>query len=265
MSAVAATVAQAETAGPLWIVGAGGTPLAEGKTRAVRSINVSKTFILKAEKLANIVCTTAENEGFLLGGKPGTDYTKVIFKGCAVEGHTGCTAKGLKPLAATNSGEVIVDALTILAYPDGQQAGTGSALDLFASEGEAAKPNLFVQFKLEGTLAECGVLRNQEVAVEATGTEIEIKSEKRKCGQVAQVGEINATKEFRLSKAGEVAEKGALNFVEKLNEKEVEYWNKSTEKFELIKCGLSTAGNPSEEIGLSEIKTNPAEPFGWNV
>jgi hypothetical protein len=255
ISTLAASAAQAFE-GPLWIVGAGGTSLASGQTRAIRSKNISKTFRLVGA--INIVCNKVESAGFLLGGHPGTDYSEIKFKECFREGHEKCTATGVRPLKAANKGEIIVDTLTVLTYGDPE---TKSALDAFAAEGEPGSPNLFVVFKLEGGTTECGVFNNVEVKVEAIGTEIEIKSEKRKCGQLAQVGEINATKEFRLSKSGETAEKGALNFPEKLTSA----YLPEGSVLRLIKCELEADTAPAEELGLAEVKTEPAEPFGWDT
>jgi hypothetical protein len=249
-SALATTAAQAT--GPLWIVGSGGTSLAAGATRATTSINIG-VFKLKGE--VSVECTTVKSTGFLLGGNPGTDYSKITFTGCHLEGKTACTAKSVKPLAASNAGEIIVDALTILAFPVGS---TTSALDAFAADGETGNPNLFVEFKLEGGIANCGALNNSEVKVEAKGTAIKIKGEERNCGVLAEVGKVSATETFELTASGGLAAAGALNFP-----------TPALKKAELagaaIECKLEVLNKPAEEVGLSKVTTSPEEVYGWDA
>lgn len=251
-SAVAVAAASA-TGGPLWIVGSGGTSLASGETRTANTVNVG-SFELKGA--ANVVCTSVTSTGKLIGGVPGTDEAKIIFSGCALAGHSGCTAKGVKPLAATNAGEVIVDVLTVLAFPEGVRS---SALDAYAAQGETGNPNLFVQFKLEGTLAECGALRNQEVKVEAKGTSIKINGVERNCGVLSQIG--TGTSGFSLSTSGALALTGLQNFPSPALTK-AELWNGAA--FEKIECKLEALNKPAEEVGLSKTELSPSEVFGWS-
>ncbi len=235
ISALAASAAQA-AGGPLWIVGAGGTPLAAGETRAITSKSEGGPLKL-VSKVSTIECAEAENTGVLLGGNPGTGYTSITFKKCKVEGKPNCIATGVKPLKAAGAGEIVVDALGVLTYPDAQQEGE-SALFAFAPEGEAANPNLFVAFKLEGGVANCGTLNGIEVKVEATGTEIEVKTEKRKCGQLAEVGHEVAGS-FVLSTPGLVSEIGLLR-LPSTPITEAEWWNGS--EFKLIKMQTRSRG-----------------------
>jgi hypothetical protein len=261
MSVIAASAAQAE-GGPLWIVGSGGKSLASGETRTITSVNVSTLFKLKGALV--VECPEVTNKGVLLGGNPGTDYTEITFKGCHLEKFTvaECGAKGLKPVKATNAGEVIVDSLTILAYPDKEQEGTKSALDAFAPEGESGHENLFVEFELSGTNCPA-TFKNAKVRVEAIGTTIKIKGVERKCGVLAQVGKINSKKEFELTKSGEVATEGALDFPEPFV-KEAELLE-TGKTFKLISCELEADKAKAEEVGLSKIETSPSEPFGWDI
>jgi hypothetical protein len=262
MSAVVTTAAQA-TGGPEWITGAAKKALVAGETRAITSTNVGAFTLVSAA--ATITCSAATNTGFLLGGNPGTDFTRIVFTGCVVVGKTKCEATGIKPVKATNKGEVIVEALTVLVYPKGGKEGE-SALDAFAPEGEEGHPNLFVEFALEGGVTNCGTLATLKVPVEATGTEITVKTESRKCGQLSEVGTTKEEK-FFLTKSGEVAKIGLLRLPETAVT-EAELWEASTSKFKTIKCDLEagTTLGKVHEVGLSQIEVSAptkGEEFGW--
>ncbi len=237
------------------------TKLLAGETRATKSVNVSATF--KLNGAVKIECKKVTNTGLLIGGNPGTDSTKIIFTECSIAGKTvaECGAKGLKPIAATNAGEVIVGALTVLAYPNEKAGSEEASLDAFAPEGEAANPNLYVEFELTGT--NCALLKNQKIRVNAIGTEIEINGKKRKCGVLAQVGEISGTS-FRSTKSGESGVEGALNFPEPFIEK-AELWEPIPAAFKAITCKLEADSAAAEEVGLAKVETNPAEKFGWAI
>ncbi len=258
MSAWAASVAQAE-GGPLWIVGAGGVPLASGETREITSRSEE---VYRLRSTAGVVeCKKVENTGYLLGGNPGTDYTKVTFKECVLEKtEKECIVTGIKPLKAVNKGEVIVDAKTVLVYPEGSKT---SALDAFAPQGEAGNLNLYVEFELSGTCPKA-LPAGTKVAVSASGTEIEVKGEKRKCGVLAEVGETNSGGEFVLSKSGVTNKVGLLRFPEPAI-KNAELWEPVAKVFKKIECKLTAGvlGNPIE-VGKSIVETVPAEPFGWD-
>ncbi len=260
ISALAAGAAQAE-GGPLWIVGAGGTPLAAGETRAGTSKSEGGPLKL-VSKVATIECAEAVGTGVILGGNPGTGYAAGTFKKCNIENKPSCIATGTKPLKAAGAGEIIVDGLGVLVYPDEHAEGE-SALGAGAPEGEAANPNLFVAFKLEGGVANCGTLSGVEVKVEATGTEIEIKTEKRKCGQLAEVGhEVGGS--FVLSTPGLVSEIG-LARLPSTPITEAEWWNGT--EFKLIKCKLE-AGVLGEVFvqgaGEGKISSPAGQEFGWD-
>ncbi len=269
MSAVAASAALA-AGGPLWIVGAGKTSLAAGETRKITSRNEG-IYKLKTVGSPAVECEPVENSGVILGGNPGTAYTSVVFKKCHLEKKPGCLATGIKPLKAANPGEVVVDALAVLAYPVGNRE---SALLAFAPEGEAANTALFVEFELfnendeKGEVGECGKLNEKFVKVESktTSSTIKIKSEERRCGQLAEVGHT-VEGSFVLSKPGEVASVGLLRLpATAITEAEV--WNPGTAKFETIKCELETKGGiagKANEVGTSIIETVPAEAFGWDA
>lgn len=261
VGALAASAAQAE-GGPLWIVGAGGTPLAAGETRAITS--KSEGVVRLVSSVDTTECAEAVATGVLLGGNPGTAYTSTTLKGCRVVGKPNCVATGLKPLKAAGAGEIVVDGLGVLVYPDAHQEGE-SALLAVAPEGEATNTSLFVQYKFEGGVANCGVLNNVEIKVEATGTEIEIKSEKRKCGQLAEVGHEVAGS-FVLSTPGLVSEIG-LARLPSTPITAADWWNAPAKKFELIKCTLEAGslGTVFEE-GSTQVKiSSPAgQEFGWD-
>lgn len=261
-SAFATTAAQA-AGGPEWITGAAKKVLAAGETRAITSTNEGAFTLVSAA--ATLTCSATTNTGFLLGGNPGTDYTRIVFTGCVVVGKTGCQATGIKPIKAANKGEVIVEALTVLVYPKGGKEGE-SALDAFAPEGETGHPNLFVEFALEGGVSACGTLATLKVPVEATGTEITVKSESRKCGQLSEVGKEKEAK-FFLTKSGEVAKVGLLRLPETAVT-EAELWEASTSKFKAIKCELEagTTLGKVHEVGTSQIEISAptkGEEFGW--
>jgi hypothetical protein len=266
LSALAATAAQAEeNKGPLWIVGSHG--LVAGETRAV----VSKTEappILKG-KLASVECEKATNVGFLLGGSPGTDYAKITFEACHLLGKKNCLATGLKPLPATNKGEIITDVLTILAFAKGSRT---SAVDIFAPEGETGNENLFSEFEFKtkagATEETCGAFENVAIKVTAVGTAIKIKSGTRDAGAIAQLGYSNGTS-FVLSLPGETAKVGLLILPKTTPIKEAELYNTATEKYEVIKAKLEAGaliGEVFEEAETQQEISSPVagEPFGWN-
>jgi hypothetical protein len=267
-SALAASVAQAEEIkGPLWIVGSPGRGLLTGETRSITSRSEG-IYKLKTVGSPAVECNKVLNAGVLLGGSPGTAYTTITFKECHLEGHEKCLASGEKPLASpVNSGEVIVDALAVLVYPEGS---TRSALLAFAPEGEPADTALFAEFKLlnqgeeRGEVGECGKLNEKKLEVNATGSVIKVKSEERRCGQLAQVGHT-VEGDFVLSQPGEKARVGLLQLPSEVITK-AEWWN--GEKYEKIECKLESKGGfagKASEVGTSIIETIPAEEFGWNL
>ncbi len=286
LSALAATAAQASIPpGPLWLVGchkvlvpktgefknstcteaeAKGEfteKLLTNETRNVRSTSRAGVFTLSGA--ISVECKNVTDKGVLLGGNPGTDHEEITFSECFLEKFPNCVATGLKPLKAPNKGEVLVDVYTVLGNADPE---TKSAQDAFAAVGEAEHPNLFVEFELTGAECPSTIKSSPKVRVEGTGTELEVHGVKRKCGQLGEVGEISSSEAFRLALSGEKAEKGALRFSKKsAKEKEVEIYNRTTGNFELSKCTLEADHAPAEELGLSEINTEPAERFGWTI
>ncbi len=264
MSALAASAAQAEeNKGPLWIVGSPAKGLLAGETRAVTSR--TETAPILHGTLASVECEKATNTGFLLGGSPGTDYAKITFVNCHLLGHVNCIATGLKPLPATNAGEIIVDVLTILAFAKGSRT---SAVDIFAPEGETGNENLFSEFELKNkagaTEGLCGALNEVKIKVTAVGTAIKIKGATRNAGAIAKLGYSNGA--FVLSLPGETSEVGLLILPKTTPIKEAEMYNTATEKYEVIKAKLEAGaliGEVFEEAETQE-ETNPKEPFGWN-
>ena len=267
LSGLAAGAAQAaQNEGPLWIVGSPGRGLLAGETRNITSRNEG-IYTLKTVGSVAIECPTVVNSGVLLGGSPGTAYTQITFKGCHLENKPTCLVTGIKPLAAANAGEVIVDALAVLAYPEGNRA---SALLAFAPEGEAGNTKLFAELKIlneneeRGEAGACGKLNEKFVEVEATGTPIKVKQETRNCGQLAEVGHTVAGS-FVLSKPGEKARVGLLRLPTTVITK-AELWNGTA--YEKIECKLESKGaiaGKANEVGTSIIETVSAEEFGWNA
>ena len=262
VSMLGAAAAQAEeNKGPLWIVGTTPHGLVAGETRAIVSRTESAP-VLKGTA-ASVECEKATNTGFLLGGSPGTDYAKIIFEKCNLVGAKNCIATGLAPIAATNSGEIRVDALTVLAFAKGSRT---SAVDIFAAESES---NLFSEFeflnKSGATTELCNLLNKQKVKVTAVGTELKIKGVARKAGQIAEVGFLKGGS-FFLSLSGETSEVGLLRLGNGgVAVTEAELFNATTAKYELIKAELSAGalGAVVEEAN-TEIETSPKEPFGWD-
>ncbi len=258
-----------EGKGPLWIVGSPAKGLLSGETRGLRSESEDGPLILHGTA-ASVECEKATNEGFLLGGSPGTGYAKIIFEKCNLVGDKNCIATGLKPVAATNSGEIIVSVLTILAFAKGSST---SAVDIFAPTGEAASENLFSEFELvnkpEATEELCGLLNKTKIKVSATGTELKVKSEARKAGQIAEVGHAVGGS-FVLSTPGLTSEVGLLRLGNGgIAVSEAELLNSTTEKYEVIKAELSAGalGSVIEEA-TAEVTVNKSgtiEPFGWDT
>ncbi len=259
LGSLTATAAQAVEGGPQWIVKEKKV-LATGETRSIRSHNVG-TVAFRAPGV-EVICETATvtNEGVLQGGTPGTGFQKLIFAGCALpeKSVAECGAKGIKPLPAGKAGEVIVNVLTALAFAGNSEART-LAVDIFAPVGEAGNENLYVAFELSGT--NCGILNKKMMAVNATGTKIEINGAKRKVGVLAQVGKVNGG--FEPSLSGVASNQLLLEFpVVDTHNNKAEYWNGLA--FDAIESKLEGgSAGAAEMVGLNEVNTAPEEEFGW--
>ncbi len=261
-----ATAAQAEeNKGPLWIVGSPAKGLVAGETRA----GVAKTEaapIIKGSAMS-IECEKATGTGFLLGGSPGTGYAKTIFEKCNLVGDKNCIATGLKPIAATNAGEIRVDLLTTLAFAKSSRT---SAVLIGAPEGEAASENLFSEVELlnkAGATTELcgGIFNKMKIKITAAGTELKIKGVARKAGQIGEVGLLKGGS-FFLSLAGETSEVGLLRLGNGgVAITEAELFNTATAKYEVIKAELSAGalGSVVQEMS-GEAETSLKEPFGWD-
>jgi hypothetical protein len=266
LGAAVAQAAEEVNKGPLWIVGSPARGLVAGETRAITSRTETGP-ILKGS-VASVECEKATNSGFLLGGSPGTDYSKILFEKCNLVGAKNCVATGLKPIAATNPGEIRVDVLTDLAFANGSRI---SAVDIFAPEGETGNENLFSEFELlnkAGATTElCGAILNKiKIKVTASGTEIKIKNENRKAGQIAEIGHLVEGK-FVLSTPGLTAAIGLLRFGnEEKPVKTAELYNSTKKEYEKISAEL-TAGEALGEVfeeASTEIEIPTLELFGWN-
>jgi hypothetical protein len=267
LSAAATAAAQA-AGGPVWKT-VNRDVLGSLASRQVKSTNklsstVTSTFTLNGT--TNIDCKKVTNYGTLIGRDPGTDAATIIFEECAAAGDTvaQCGIKGVKPEPAANNGEVIVAVKTVLVYPLGHSGSTTEADDAFVPEGEGAEPsaanNLFVEFEFPATDT-CG-LKGTKVEVKAAGTEINAASApfKRKCGLVAEVGEI-AAGAFARTTSGTLVTPGGLKFPG-VAIKEVELWNGAA--FETIKCELKALG-AATEVGTEKQETVGPEAFGWEI
>jgi hypothetical protein len=264
VSMLGAAAAQAEeNKGPLWIVG--GKGLVAGETRAV--VGRTETRPILKGTAASIECDKATGTGFILGGSPGTGYGKTTFEQCNLVGAINCIATGLKPIAASNAGEIRVDTLTDMAFAKGSRT---SAVGLAAPEGETGNENLFSEFELKNkagaTEKLCGAILNKvKIPVSATGSEVTIKSEKRKMGQIAEGGHLVGGA-FVLSTPGVTSTIGLLRSGNGgVPVKEAELYNTTTAKYEVVKAELS-AGSLGEIFveGSAEGETSPKEEFGWN-
>jgi hypothetical protein len=285
MSAVAATAAQAmppTPGGPIWLVGchkvlAANKPLSRwedaactklkaeggfdfrlfpGETQAITSKNVG-TFTLGVPGLINMECKSETNTGELIGGNPGTDKSTITFSECTQEGKPECHATGAGE--AKESGIIKFSVYTVLVYPKGKAEKPEEALDAVGPVGTTEKPNVFVVITTEGK--GCTV-NGGKFEPTATGTEYGTPGGKRKCGVLAEVGKLNAEKKFVLTKSGETAVEGALNFPGTAIT-EAEFWNGTA--FTTIKCKFTTSSFPSVEKGLEEVRTSPEAAFGWEV
>ncbi len=265
VSMLGSAAAQAEeNRGPLWIVGSPAKGLLAGQTRAITS-KTEAAPILRGT-LASTECERATGVGVLLGGSPGTAYAKTIAENCHLVGHHNCLVTGLKPLPATNAGEVITDVLTILAFAKGSRT---SAVGIGAAVGENGNENMFVELEFKNktgaTEGLCGALNNVKIKMTAVGNAIKIKGETRNAGQIAKGGYSNGTS-FVLSLPGETSEVGLLILPKTTPIKEAELYNTTTEKYEVIKAKLEAGALVGEVFGEGEaqVETNPKEPFGWN-
>jgi hypothetical protein len=267
-SAVVASVAQA--AGPDWLVN---HKILEGEALLnIEGTNVGPTVLSSAD--GNVECASVTLAGArILGTDPGVDKASIVFEKCIRQGHNGCHATtGSNPTGLIGPVEVV----TLLAYPKGK---TGSllereekALDLFMP---LRSTNEFATFTFTNNLAECGLFSNQTVKVVATGTELttnvhgnEIKS---KCGVISQVGRYNlVTNAYELTKSGEEALDGALNFPTAaeggaITEAEVLV---SPGVFGVVKCGLeiTVLKVAAFQLGLARFNMEnmaAGDELGW--
>jgi hypothetical protein len=262
MSAVAATAAQAAE-GPLWIVGSSAASLKTGETRAIKATGVNGPFTLTSA-LVNVVCKKLEGTGILLGGNPGTDYGRIVFKECSLEGHAACKVTGIAPLKAAALGEIVVDVYSKLVYPKGKAEGE-SALEAFAPVGETANPNLFVELETESSVTNCATFSKIKIPVEAIGTELVVEGVTRKCGQLAEVGDIVGGA-FSLTKPGATEKIGLLRLPASSFPEEAEALEGGA--FKTIGCKIEVRPHgAAHEIATTEIEiTAPTagEVFGWD-
>ena len=205
-----------------------------------------------------IECKSETNKGELIGGWPGTDTAEIEFDECVVAAHTACHA------TTVGKGSGIIGPFkvkTLLGFPKGKAPNKEEAYDQFFP---TPSETVFVTFELTG---ECGkALEKDKIEVVATGTKAAVTGTP-KCGVIAILGKIVEPGEvFTKTVSGEVAEKGGLQFpTPAITEEEV--WNPTTEKYEVVKCGLearTTNGNvAAKEVGVAQVETEPSEPFGW--
>jgi hypothetical protein len=220
--------------------------------------------------IATLECKKLETEkgqAEIIGGNPGTDKVKDIFKECSLSGKTvaECGAKSLKPVAARNAGELIIPTKTVLTYPEGEKEGTRRSFDAVFPQGEAGNENLFTESELTGT--NCGALfAGLKVKAITTGTELELPifKERRKCGVLGELGEIDAADEFAASRSGAEVTVGALEFPATAIKK-AEVWEPVPAVFKKIECTFEASGAADAEVGVDELETEPAEPFGWKA
>jgi hypothetical protein len=254
-------VSSTQAAGPVWITAAGELKATESKKIG----SFGNLSILKiTDGAGTIECGRATKGGSaneIKGGNPGTSSMEILATECRFEGRPNCLATGVTP-KVKEAGEIKTVLKAMLVYPKGRTNSEEEAWDAFFPK-EAN--NELVTFKLEnkpGTI-ECGALNGAEVQPVASGTEIEIPTfkEKRRCGMLAEVGEVAAGK-FKKSKGNTRATKVALNFPSP-PKTEAEYWNGTA--FAAMTCKFEIGIVASEEIGESSFELEGGEAFGWKV
>jgi len=225
--------------------------LTAGQTAAISSSGG----VFGLDGTTNILCSSEQDTGELIGGNPGTDLSIIEFLGCAVEGKTvaECGASNVTGMA----GVVLTEVKSVLVYPHEKAETNEEALDAFVPD-EAG--NLFVEFTLTGT--SCGLLNNLKVNVNATGTEIKEPALNKKCGVLARVGKLEG-EAFKITKADEEALVGALN--SEGTPTEATLWKPTAKTFELITCKLEAFFAASTELGISDITLLSGEEFGWEL
>ncbi len=284
-SAVAATGAQAD---PWWIVpchkvtvaktgewknstcteaevnGEYTKKLLKGETRNIAKIaGISPVQKLKT-KAVTIECPSigvkagATNQ--IIGGWPGTDAATLVFTGCHPAGLkvTECEATSIKPLKATNSGEIWVAVKTLLGFAE-EKAG---ALPIYEQFFPEPGPELFVELELSGT--KCGLLP-KTVAVNATGSTAPspVGFGTSKCGVIGEVGKIKAGV-FEPAVSGALYTLGGLNLPETAITKE-EVYNSETGKYVKITCTLVANKEAATQSGVVSVELEGMEEFGVEI
>jgi hypothetical protein len=260
-AAVTAASASATVSGPEWLVK--GTPLAAGKTQAVKSTGVGG--VQFNQTAASWSCTSESGTGELIGGIPGTGTGTIILKGCSLSGHS-VESCALSTSASVEHkmvlGEITFAYKTVLVYPQGTE---GEALEAIVPAGIKGEANTFTKVTASGS--GCGESINGHTGTfSANGTEIKEPAFDKHCGLLAKVGQIKAGAFATLASGGQATEGGLSLPLTAITTGEL--YSPATKTLKEIKCEseLTIIGAGVNVSGLLKVETSPtAELFGWQV
>ncbi len=260
LGAVMSATALAATDGPSWLFN-GAMLTGEKQTILAKNIGAIK---FKGPGGVNIACqksTTAgqTTQAEILGTDPGQTVAEIEMSECTLEG------KNLTECSVTSAGQstkgivkVYTDA--VLVYPLNKAKEMAEALNALVP----VNGSLFAETTLEGT--KCTPVPNKTVVnLEANGTNITEPTFNKKCGILAQIGEITMSNTFKLLAAATPVEHGGLNFpATAIAEGELSLSNGT---FLKITCELQAksgfVSGKTTEIGVMEVFHSLMSTLGW--
>ena len=265
-SAVAASSASAE--GPWWIIllGAELHRLNWPEEEKLLGEQDEVPFTLDGS-VANIECPELHISGNLIGNNPGMDLGELEFLKCHVAGLPNCLAGNI------TEDSILVEVLSVLVYWDNN--GTEVlTLGMVAFFTDNTASDLFTEFTLKNASGstECGVLLNGlKVNVNATGTNVGEVGETghkvnfaKKCGVLAEIGLLNASKVFEEQPSGVEHPMGVLNTENTVLTAFLLNVGAGTLKESvLIECLLEAFGAEAKQLGLAKIDLESGNEFGW--
>ena len=271
-SAVVVSTASAE--GPWWIILLG-TELHRlnwPEEEKLLGEQDEVSFTLKGT-LANIECPEVHITGNLIGNNPGMDLGVLEVLKCHIAGLPNCLAGNLPEPVGSREDIIDEEVLSVLVYWDNKGVEELTlGMVAFFPDNTTVGNNLFAEFTLKNAAGstECGALLNGvKVEVKASGTEVGEVGEtghkvafNKKCGFLAEIGLLNASKMFEEQVSGVEATVGVLNTEKVITEAFILNVGASNESL-LIACLLEAFGGAAEGLGLAKIDLESGNEFGW--
>jgi hypothetical protein len=235
--------------GPNWIVKKVNLAMA-----GVKNIKVTQLGVQTLTGAATITCKALEAEGQagtaaekeqnqIMGNEPGEGKAKLVFKECSLNGFASCVVANIK-----------APVFVLAGYSPG--ATTMGLAVFFPQVGST-----FSEVKFG---ANCSILSNSTLKIEAAGTEVGLQlpeaGAKRKAGVIVKLGKSDT---FALGVSGE---ENVINALEApttaLKEAEVSELANTTKKTIKAELKAGVLGT-STQSGLSAIELESKEAFGW--